>query len=180
MSELYSEPLKFSRAATIFSMAAFLMVILDYASDRHLDSVQGVAILTVFTVGDLASRILSGSLIDLRLFPHSRLMCATFFVQCSAFLLMIYVNVYGAMIVASFVIGLTGGCRNILATVMVAEDFEESKLANILGVMNFVTGLILVSQPFLIGEQSSVHGEYGPPYEISSSRIYPNVENDLY
>ena len=133
-------------------MAAFLMIMLDYAGDKLLDSVQGVTILTVFTVGDLLSRILSGSLIDLRLFPHSRLMCGTFLVQCAAFLLLIYVDVYAVILVAACVIGLTGGCRNILATVMVADEFEESKMADILGAMNFITGLTLISQPFLIGE----------------------------
>ncbi|XP_003743899.2 uncharacterized protein LOC100904565 [Galendromus occidentalis] len=151
-----------SRAATVFTLAAYLLVILDYATDRHLDSVQGVLILTVFTIGDLMSRVLSGSLIDLRLFAHSWLMSATFLVQGASYLLLIYVDIYGMMLIASFLVGLTGGCRNILATVMVTEECEESSLALNLGVMNFVTGITIGFQPYLIGYIRDTLGNYEP------------------
>lgn len=142
----------FSRAATVFSLAAFLLVILDYAVDKHLDSFQSVLILTVFTVGDLMSRVSSGYVIDMRIVAHSWMMSVTFLVQGIAYLLLIYSTCYPLVLVAACFVGLTGGCRNILATVMVTEECDESRLAVNLGVMNFVTGVTIVFQPALIGE----------------------------
>ena len=89
-------------------------------------------------------------------------MSATFLVQGASYLLLIYVDVYGIMLVASFLIGLTGGCRNILATVMVTEECEETHLAWNLGVMNFATGIFIVFQPALIGYIRDNIGNYEP------------------
>ena len=132
------------------------MILLDYAVDRQLDHVQGVLILTVFTIGDLLSRVLSGSLIDLRLVSNTLLMSTTFFVQGASYLLLIHTDIYAVLLVASFLLGLTGGCRNILATVMITKKCDESSLALNLGVMNFVTGILIVFQPALIGESQKL------------------------
>lgn len=70
--------------------------------------------------------------------------------------MLVYVDLYGALLIASFLVGLTGGCRNILATVMVTEECEDASLALSLGLMNFVTGVAIVVQPALIGK-SDLH-----------------------
>ncbi|XP_022690155.1 uncharacterized protein LOC111261145 isoform X2 [Varroa jacobsoni] len=151
-----------SRAATIFALAVFLLILLDYSADRHLEPVQGVFLLTVFTIGDLLSRILSGSLVDLQIVSPSLLMSATFLIQGLAYFMLVYVDLYGALLIASFLVGLTGGCRNILATVMVTEECEDASLALSLGLMNFVTGVAIVVQPALIGYVRDTLGTYEP------------------
>ncbi|OQR73749.1 hypothetical protein BIW11_09547 [Tropilaelaps mercedesae] len=89
-------------------------------------------------------------------------MSATFLTQGVAYFMLVYVDVYGALLVASFLVGLTGGCRNILATVMVTEECEDSSLAVSLGLMNFATGVAIVVQPSLIGYVRDTLGTYEP------------------
>ncbi|XP_077515459.1 monocarboxylate transporter 12-like isoform X2 [Amblyomma americanum] len=153
-----------SRAASIFVLSAFLLTAVDFGSDNGLAGYEAVALVTVSAVGDLASRIGTGLILDFKVLSGEALMLGSFAVQAVSLAIMATWKQYWVLLASCFFTGLMGGGRVFGCTIMVAELFDERSLPLSLGVTNFIAGIVCLARPPLIGFIRDAMGSYDPLY----------------
>lgn len=149
-----------SRAASMFVLSSFLLTAVDFGSDNGLAGYEAVALVTVSAVGDLASRIGTGLILDFKVLSGEALMLLSFAVQAVSLAVMAIWKQYWVLLTSCFFTGLMGGGRIFGCTIMVAELFDERSLPLSLGVTNFIAGIICLARPPLIGYVRDSLGSY--------------------
>lgn len=141
-----------SRALSVFVMASLLLTMVDFGTDNNLSDYEAVSLVTSYALGDLASRICTGLVLDARFVSSGVAMLFGFAVQSVALAVMSFEKGYWVLLVCCFVAGFSGGGRIFICTVMVTEEFDEDTLSLNLGVMNFLTGVTCFIRPPVIGK----------------------------
>ncbi|KAG0421181.1 hypothetical protein HPB47_002944, partial [Ixodes persulcatus] len=153
-----------SRALTVFVMASLLLTAVDYGKDAGLSGYDAVSLVTALALGDLVSRVTTGLVLDSHVVSRGTAMLTGFALQTVALAVMSFEKNYWVLLVCCFLVGLSGGGRIFICTVMVTEEFDEASLSLNLGVMNFITGVSFFARPPVIGYVRDVLGSYDPLY----------------
>ncbi|XP_075535859.1 monocarboxylate transporter 12-like isoform X2 [Dermacentor variabilis] len=153
-----------SRAVSVFMLSSFLLSAVDFGSDNGLAGYEAVALVTASAVGDLVSRVGTGLLLDAKVLSGEALMLWSFAVQAAAMALLALAKKYWLLLGSCFFTGLAAGGRILACTIMVAELFDGQSLSLSLGITNFITGIICLARPSLIGYARDVVGSYSPLY----------------
>uniref|UniRef100_A0A023G2Q9 Putative monocarboxylate transporter ixodes scapularis monocarboxylate transporter n=1 Tax=Amblyomma triste TaxID=251400 RepID=A0A023G2Q9_AMBTT len=144
----------------LFGLATFLLLSVDIAKDRGVQSSSAVFLMTAFAVGDLSMRAVTGLVIDARFLSLESVMFLGALLQAIAFELFVWLRTFSMMMVCSALIGASIGSRISLQAPALVKDFGIESLPLLLGGVFFCNGLALLSRPSLVGYCRDSLGSY--------------------
>ncbi|XP_064481695.1 uncharacterized protein LOC135394728 isoform X2 [Ornithodoros turicata] len=149
-----------SFAQILSTMTTYMTVIVDFATDRNVDRWNAVFLISAYTIADLVARLGSGWITDRGLLSRSTMMGSHLFIWGVTLYLTPACNEYYYQLTSSVVCGWCNGCTLILIAVLFMELVGIEKLGVCFGVATFLTGLLGLARPAIIGYFRDSRGDY--------------------
>lgn len=149
-----------SYALEVYTMSTYFMVYADMAVDKGLSVESAVYLLHAYSTADLAFRVLSGWFVDRKYMP----------IECSKLAGFVF-SVAGAqairtsttlvpLIFSSLLFGCGTGINIGIIAPLLQYDFKRESLAMMFGGVMFITGLIILTRPPVVGYFRDTIGDY--------------------
>ncbi|XP_077510900.1 monocarboxylate transporter 5-like isoform X1 [Amblyomma americanum] len=149
-----------SYAFEVYTMSTYFMVYADMAVDKGLSVERAVYLLHAYSTSDLAFRVLSGWVVDRKYLP----------IECSKFLGFV-ISVVGAqaiiqstsllsLVFSSLLFGCGTGINIGIISPLLQHDFKKESLAIMFGGAMFITGLVILTRPPVVGHFRDTIGDY--------------------
>ncbi|KAH8039818.1 hypothetical protein HPB51_009074 [Rhipicephalus microplus] len=149
-----------SYALEVYTMSTYFMVYADMAVDKGLSVESAVYLLHAYSTADLAFRVLSGWFVDRKYLP----------IECSKLAGFVF-SVAGAqairtsktlvpLIFSSLLFGCGTGINIGIIAPLLQHDFKRESLAMMFGGVMFITGLIILTRPPVVGYFRDTIGDY--------------------
>ncbi|XP_037499283.1 monocarboxylate transporter 9 [Rhipicephalus sanguineus] len=143
-----------------FGMSTFLLLSVDIAVDKGIMPSSGVFLLNAFAVADIATRPLSGVVIDSGLLTLESVMLLGYVLQLLALELFVWLDAFPLLLASSVIFGVSNGSRITLLPPFLAKEFGVDRMPGLLGGVSFWSGVVLISGPFLVGYWRDNLGSY--------------------
>ncbi|KAL1484142.1 hypothetical protein MTO96_011713 [Rhipicephalus appendiculatus] len=143
--------------AISFSLVAlgsstFRLLSVDIAVDKGITSSSAVFLLNAFAVADMVTRPLSGIIIDSRVLTLESVMLLGYVLQLLSLELFVWLDSLPLMLASSALFGVSSGSRITLLPPLVSKEFGVDRMPVLLGGVNFWTGIVILTAPFLVGK----------------------------
>lgn len=133
-------------------LQVFIMTIVDMTKrfEINRDDV-GIRLISLFSLADLIGRLSAGWFLDKRYLSLKNVAVLCELTILTVFMILPNLNTLATIQICSFVIGLMIGVITILWPLLNVDYFGTDKLAILLGLNCFLSGLESLARPFLIG-----------------------------
>lgn len=153
--EILKNPMFHLIAYTMFiyfvALQSFFMVIVDYAKDKGIPEAEGVYLMSIFSITDLAGRSGLGWITDRNYVKRKNMVIFNLIVISVILQLYPLINeLTGLLVVAAFH-GITAGSCITLFFVLQAEYLGMKRLTLVVGLTSFIIGALTLLRPAMIG-----------------------------
>ncbi|EEC02165.1 monocarboxylate transporter, putative [Ixodes scapularis] len=144
----------------------FLVSLVDLALSIGVDSRSASMVLSAYSVGDLAGRLLSGWISDKRFLSRPSVMMLNCGVLSVVLFLVPHCNTYSSLVLASVAVGWCVGSCVILFTVLLGAVAGLENLSLAIGVTTFFLGIATLARPTMIAHFRDTKGSYDGLYNL--------------
>lgn len=142
------------------ALQSFFVVIVDYAKDKGIPETEGVYLMSIFSLTDLCGRSGLGWITDRNYVKRKNMVIFNFFAISIIMQLYPVINDFaGLMAVAAFH-GISAGSCITLFFVLQAEYLGIKRLTLVVGLTSFITGVLTLLRPAMIGVFRDTIGSY--------------------
>ncbi|KAM7285675.1 hypothetical protein ISCGN_032562 [Ixodes scapularis] len=147
--------------------STYIVTIVDHVRDVSRVS-SGLAALSVtaMSVGDLASRLVSGYITDRKFITREQLLVINFGSLGLCYVLLTFLTGLSYIALLALVFGLNAGGPIISIPVLLAEHCGNHHLPITFGIHRLFMGVSTLGRPFLIGYFKDTHGSYNGLYYL--------------
>ncbi|KAG0428698.1 hypothetical protein HPB47_024334, partial [Ixodes persulcatus] len=124
---------------------------MDLAKDRNVDDWNAVFLVSIYAIGDLSARLLSGIIADKGFLQKSSMMAASFVLWTAVMCLAPFCSSYHLHVIVSLSSGWCTGISVVLIPVILMDLAHPAKFSITYGFMCLSAGLVLLARPALIG-----------------------------
>ncbi|EEC09362.1 monocarboxylate transporter, putative, partial [Ixodes scapularis] len=121
----------FSFSIVYMNMTTYLSNVIDLAKDRNVDDWNAVLLVTIYAVGDLSARLVSGIITDKGFMQKSSMMAASFVLWTAVMSLAPFCSSYHLHVIVSLASGWCTGTTVVLIPVIFMEIVHQPSLANL-------------------------------------------------
>ncbi|CAN7987284.1 unnamed protein product [Ixodes hexagonus] len=133
----------------------FLVSLVDLALSMGVDSRAASMVLSTYSIGDLAGRLLSGWISDKKILSRPSVMMLNCGVLSVVLFVVPHCDSYSSLVLASVAVGWCVGSCVILFSVLLGAVAGLENISLAIGVTTFFLGIATLARPTLIGESRS-------------------------
>lgn len=141
----------FSYVPIMFNMVTYLTVSVDLVMDRNFSKWDGVYVIIIYTIGDLAARIGSGWITDKGILTRASMMGTHLSLGAVALCTLALSVSYPLLVMSSLVVGWCNGASITLIAVLVMDLVDKDHFSVCYGVVCLLSIIPGLTRPFLIG-----------------------------
>lgn len=142
----------YSMFTFFLAMQSFFVVIVDYAKDKGIPETDGVYLMSIFSLTDLVGRSCLGWITDRNYVKRKNMVI--FNLLAISIIMQLYplVDYYPGLLSVAAVHGISAGSCITLFFVLQAEYLGMKRLTLVVGLTNFIAGVLTLLRPAMIGE----------------------------
>uniref|UniRef100_A0A131XC60 Putative monocarboxylate transporter n=1 Tax=Hyalomma excavatum TaxID=257692 RepID=A0A131XC60_9ACAR len=156
--KFYVDSLSYS--LEVYTMSTYFMVYADMAVDKGLSVESAVYLLHAYSTADLAFRVLSGWFVDRKYLPIECSKLAGFVMSVAGAQAIRTSRTLVPLIFSSLLFGCGTGINIGIIAPLLQHDFKKESLAMMFGGAMFITGLIILTRPPVVGYFRDTIGDY--------------------
>ncbi|XP_070390259.1 monocarboxylate transporter 5-like [Dermacentor albipictus] len=149
-----------SYSLEVYTMSTYFMVYADMAVDKGLSVESAVYLLHAYSTADLAFRVLSGWFVDRKYLPIECSKLAGFVLSVAGAQAIRTSRTLVPLIFASLLFGCGTGINIGIIAPLLQHDFKKESLAMMFGGAMFITGLVILTRPPVVGYFRDTIGDY--------------------
>lgn len=135
----------------VLDFIAFIIILPDFAKDRGFEHHDGVLLLSIFSITDLAGRLIPGWISYANIVSNRNIFASSIGVMGIGLVLMPMAYSFTHLVCLTLLCGFVTGCQMVLPPVVLSEYLGVERTAIGFGISNFICGVIIIFRPFIIG-----------------------------